>query len=485
MAPGDSARLYHRLTSYDLTSWDPAENWVTPVDDPRVLQDFVPNDLATFPALCKAYPPGLPTVELPRSWPPGAGTTTAVLAGRSSSPSGTLDLARLARLLHLSAGVVRTTERADGRRYLFRAAGSAGGRFPLDLYVAARGVEGLPDGVHWFDPPNHALLQIGPPPEGERTTLVVTGVPWRTSWRYSERGLRHIYWDAGTMLAQTLVVADDAGLAPRLRTVFPDADVTRLVGADGAQEFPVAIVTLGDGEPAIRPTGEAAVGAVDSRPPLEFPLITRAQHAGDGDDLGDPWPAGAQLEGGPPPSAGLDEVILRRGSTRIMDASRSVARDVFEWSLAAALRGSRVPHFVAVHAVDGLEPGLYRWPDLAAPVRAGDLRDELFHVCVDQDLGRDAAFVVIAAADPERLDDRGYREAQLDAGIVEGRVHLAAYALGIGASGMTFLDSEIPGLVGEPLIGLIFTCVGVPTYRNRPGGAPGEPRRLYDPTMRR
>jgi hypothetical protein len=273
-------------------------------------------------------------------------------------------------------------------------------------------------------------------------------------------------------------VADDAGLGPRLRTVFPDAAVTRLVGADGTQEFPVAIVTLGDGAPAIWPTGEAAVGAVDSRPPLEFPLVTQAQHAGDGDDLGEPWPAGPQLEGEPPPSAGLDEVILRRGSTRSMDASRSVARDVFEWSLAAALRGSRVPHFVAVHAVDGLEPGLYRWPDLATPARSGDLRDELFRVCVDQDLGRDAAFVVIAAADAEALDDRGYREAQLDAGIVEGRLHLAAYALGIGASGMTFLDSEIPGLVGEPLIGLIFTCVGVPTYRSRPGGAPGEPHRL-------
>ena len=132
---------------------------------------------------------------------------------------------------------------------------------------------------------------------------------------------------------------------------------------------------------------------------------------------------------------------------RIMDASRSVGRELFEWSLTAALRGSRVPHFVAVHAVEGMEPGLYRWPSLDVPVRAGNLRDELFRVCLDQDLGRDAAFVVIAAVDGGRLDDRGYREAQLDAGIVEGRLHLAAYAQGLGASGMTFLDSEIPALL--------------------------------------
>jgi hypothetical protein len=204
--------------------------------------------------------------------------------------------------------------------------------------------------------------------------------------------------------------------------------------------------------------------------------VTHAQHAGNDTRLGDPWPAGAPLDGEPPPSADLDDVILLRGSTRQMDPSQSVGRETFEWSLAASLRGSRVSHFVAVHAVDGLEPGLYRWPALDAPLRTGDMREELFRVCVDQELGRDAAFVVLGAVDLDRVDDRGYREAQLDSGIVEGRLHLAAYALGIGASGMTFSDSEIAGLLGEPLGALLFTCVGVPTYRNRPGGAPGQPR---------
>jgi hypothetical protein len=64
---------------------------------------------------------------------------------------------------------------------------------------------------------------------------------------------------------------------------------------------------------------------------------------------------------------------------------------------------------------------------------------------------------------------------QLAAGLVEGRLHLAAYALGYGASGMTFLDTEIPGLLQDDLQAMIFTCVGVPEYANRPGGRPGEP----------
>jgi hypothetical protein len=36
MAPGDTARLYHRLTSYA-----PDRAWTTPADDSRGLHDFV------------------------------------------------------------------------------------------------------------------------------------------------------------------------------------------------------------------------------------------------------------------------------------------------------------------------------------------------------------------------------------------------------------------------------------------------------------
>jgi hypothetical protein len=103
------------------------------------------------------------------------------------------------------------------------------------------------------------------------------------------------------------------------------------------------------------------------------------------------------------------------------------------------------------------------------------LRDELRRVCLDQGLAGDAAFVVIAATDVGELDDHAYREVQLAAGLVEGRLHLLAYALGASASGMTFLDSEIPGLLGDPLDALLFTCIGVPDYRSSSGGLPGSP----------
>jgi hypothetical protein len=193
---------------------------------------------------------------------------------------------------------------------------------------------------------------------------------------------------------------------------------------------------------------------------VEFPLVTLAQRAGDAEGSYEPWPSAPPWPGELPRTADLDTVIVRHRSTRVMDPAAVLARETFERCVALGTRGTWLPTFVAVHAVEGVEPGLYRWPDLDRPIRAGILRDELFRVCWDQELGRDAAFVVISAVDLDALDDRGYRDAQIQAGLVDGRLHLSAYALGIGASGMTFLDSEIEGLLGEPLAGLLLTCVG-------------------------
>lgn len=461
-------RALHRLTSYQ-----PDREWTEPIDDPRLVADLEVNDLTRLPWFFKRYPQPLPRLPLPRTLPTTAAPAVAVLAGAADIARTDLDLPQLSRLLHLSAGVVRTTQRPYGT-YYFRAAGSAGGRFPLEVYVAVPDGTALPAGVHWYDPHDHALVLVGPPPGGAAPAIVVTGVPWRTGWRYRERGYRHVYWDAGTMLSQLLAAADSAGLTAALHTRFPDAAVAALVGADRVHELPVAVVALGAGDPALDATGAAAAGDTDQAP-LEFPLVTAAQRAGERDTLGAPWHRGAPVEVPARQTDPVEAVALARGSQRRMDPTRGLPADTLHTCLRAALRGIDLPHRVVVHDVDGLTPGVYRWPDLSTPVRPGALRDELYRVCLDQELGRDAAFVVISAVDVATLDDRGYREAQLAAGLVGGRLHLLAYALGASATGMTFLDSEIPALLGEPLDALLFTCVGVPQYKATAGGPPGAP----------
>jgi Nitroreductase family len=462
------AGLLHRLTRVEAgRGWE-----VFATDDARLRRDLVYDAVETLAPQVKAYPAGLPTVVLPRALPTTGASATGALAGVPVLAQR-LDASQLGRVLFLGAGVVRTSHRR-GRTWLFRAAGSAGGRFPLEVYASTKGVAGVPDGVHWYDAVEHALRCVGPPATGEATTLVVTGVPWRTGQKYAERGWRHLYWDAGTLISQLVTAASSAGLDPQLRTLFPDQQVSELVGADGVHEFPLLLVSLGVKPPAVQPSGPATRGGL---PEIEFPLVTAAQHSGDRDVLGPAWPLGAPLPD-VPDAEPFEQVVLRRGSQRRMNRSATMPREKLDWPMRAAMRGIDVPHWVAIHGVDGVAPGVYRWPELDAPIRTGDLRGLLAHVAMDQPLAGEASYVTISAIHGGTLDERGYREAQLAAGMVEGRLHLAAYALGATATGMTFYDSEVPGLLGESdddLISLLFTCVGVAEYRSTPGGGPGAP----------
>src|SRR4051812_40583027 len=103
---------------------------------------------------------------------------------------------RAQRSRHAASGVQVLRGRAAGGRAAAHLAARHGARdgrvgrraLPARAVRASRGVAGLADGVHWYDPVGHALARVGPPAARDATTLVVTGVPWRTGWRYAERG---------------------------------------------------------------------------------------------------------------------------------------------------------------------------------------------------------------------------------------------------------------------------------------------------------
>jgi hypothetical protein len=43
----------------------------------------------------------------------------------------------------------------------------------------------------------------------------------------------------------------------------------------------------------------------------------------------------------------------------------------------------------------------------------------------------------------QRFGNRGYRAVQLEAGILGGKIYLAAYAQRLGATGLTFYDDDV------------------------------------------
>jgi SagB-type dehydrogenase family enzyme len=142
---------------------------------------------------------------------------------------------QLERTLGLGAGVTRRR-----RGYDFRTYSSAGALYPIEIYVATA------DGLFHFHPRELGLQRLRDDDVrdtlgGGETVLALTGILWRTAWKYDARGYRHLFWDAGTMLANLLELAPGEA---RVLTGFVDDEVNTVLGVDGIDEAAVALLQL-------------------------------------------------------------------------------------------------------------------------------------------------------------------------------------------------------------------------------------------------
>ena len=105
-------------------------------------------------------------------------------------------------------------------------------------------------------------------------------------------------------------------------------------------------------------------------------------------------------------------------------------------------------------------------------LKEGDFRTEASYLGLEQALPGDAAVAVFFLADLERIlkryGNRGYRAAQLEAGILGGRLYLAAYAQRLGATGLTFFDDDVVNFFSPHAAGksaIFLTALGVSRKR--------------------
>jgi SagB-type dehydrogenase family enzyme len=404
----------------------------------------------------------------------------------------------LAALLRWGAGVVRTRRLPGGDVYSFRSYSSAGALYPVELYLVCAELGGVQAGVYHFHPGELALRQLrrgdvrdalaeaaaAPELTEARAVLVLTGIHWRSAWKYQARAYRHLFWDAGTMLANLLALASSGGTEARLLTGFVDAKVDRLVGAGGEREWPLALLALDKAAPA-PPCGELEPLQLEvaplSRREVAYPLafaLHAASRLTDADEVRR-YRAPARPEAVAPsaPDWGkpLEAVLRRRGSIRDF-SPRAIPVTVLATILeqAAAPIPADVPPCneicVIANAVEGIEPGVYRFwpPDGFELVRAGSFRRQAGYLCLEQKLGALAAATIFLLADLGpvlgMLGNRGYGAAQLEAGIRTGRIYLGAYASGLAATASTFYDDDVtrflaPGTGKSPLLA---AAVGYP-----------------------
>ena len=186
----------------------------------------------------------------------------------------------------------------------------------------------------------------------------------------------------------------------------------------------------------------------------------------------------------------VDEVIRRRGSTRRF-ARQRISFSELSTILDRTTRGIPADYldpigaclcdtYLIVHAVDGLPSGAYAYRPAHRALellREGEFREQAGSLALGQGLAADASVNFYYLTDlnrvVERFGDRGYRAAQLEGGILGGKVYLAAYALGCGATGLTFLDDDVTDFFAPEAAGkavMFLTAVGRPARRARTSG---------------
>lgn len=417
-----------------------------------------------------------------------------------------------------------------------RAAPSAGGLYPAELYLVSRGTPLLPAGlynyqcnthslVHFWDSEVWHMLQTAcfwhPVLESTQLALLTTAVFFRSAWRYQDRAYRRIFLDTGHLLGNIELACAINDYRPHLIGGFVDQIVNQMLYLDAEQEGAITVIPLAD-LLDVKQNLPLAQTALPSPAQSDYPEIPDGQLLGclhqatqiQPERPGQPAknvkvavsperPTGADKYNFSfclrVPTAtspikwgddleGLETTLLRRRSTRaytgasITLAALQALLDFTYQPQHYMVQGldsapdffdlSEIQTFVAVSGVIGLDDGCYYYATQAQElrqIRFKNFRRELHHLCLGQDLGRDAAAVVFHTADLKsavaKYGDRAYRYLHMDAGHLGQRLNLAAIYLGLGVSGIGgFFDDQVNEVLGIPTdeAVLYLTTIGQP-----------------------
>lgn len=208
-------------------------------------------------------PPG-PVIELPAPRFDGTVSVEAALKNRRSARTyidAPLTLADVSQLLWAAYGITQTRDNAPSFiRGGLRTAPSAGARYPLDLYLAAFNVTGLPAGVYWYDSEKHQLMRTV---EGDQrkevseaafnqgmfetasAAIVYSAVYERSMVKYGQRGRdRYVCMDLGHSAENVYLQAYALKIGTVAVGAFTDLWLKKACGMTRPEE-PLYIMPLG------------------------------------------------------------------------------------------------------------------------------------------------------------------------------------------------------------------------------------------------
>ncbi len=504
----EAALAYHNDTKHSLLSIH---------SEPHHL------DFDNQPLPFKIYT-GLDPIPLPREIASsGVGALAAVASDGRFEGEVVPGLPALTSLLHHAAGITKKRS-FPGGEILFRAAACTGALYHIELYLVCGDLPGLEAGVYHFGVHDFALRRLrkgdyranlvqasGGQEDvaGAPAVVVCTSTYWRNSWKYRARAYRHCFWDNGTILANLLAISAAHRLPAGIVTGFVDSMVNELLDLDTDKEVAISLVPLGwttdlPQDAALPTPGLDLETRPLSRTQVDYPAIREMHRASSFADPNEVREYRSRPAAAPPsqsvsgrefpltpPSttneadAGLEAVVQRRGSSRrfarqpmtlkqlstiLLQSTKGIPADFLDPS-----GGSLCRLYLIVNDVLGLPAGSYffnREYSSLEMLEEGDFRNAGGYLGLQQAIPADASVDVFFLTDLEhvleRYGNRGYRAAQLEAGMVGGKMYLSAYAQRLGASGLTFFDDDATNFFSphaEGLAVMFLVALGVPARR--------------------
>lgn len=181
---------------------------------------------------------------------------------RDYEPGYKLSLYELYTLLHYSYGIMAWEKLNTGNGHFgYRPTPSAGGLYPLELYIAVFSGH-MPEGIYHYQARENSLELVTPGNFMEQCSatlqtapyinlkdaagvIFITGIPERVMIKYGERGYRFLLQEAGFVGQNISLLCEESGLGCCFVGACLDNRVEEMLGIDGVFESLQSVLVIG------------------------------------------------------------------------------------------------------------------------------------------------------------------------------------------------------------------------------------------------
>ncbi len=469
-------------------------------------------------------------VNLPSTFPYPMEDSIVCLKKRidsNLSKHSQIDPKILSQILFFSAGITRKVN-FNNNVYYMRAASATGALYPIEIYLICQNMQNIDAGVYHFCPADFTLTQLR---KGDfrsilftatgnnnkviqaPITLIFTSIAWRNSWKYQTRSYRHWFWDAGVILANFLALCNNNNLSSQIILGYHDEVINRLLGLQYQKETAIALATIESyykyNDSKQFNFNQLSSLKCETKPISKYEetiypdiwkihessYLNSSREITNWTSMKNKWNLNSYNKKeiyhnvvDITSKYNLGDLILQRGSTRRFSKKPITITQLQNILYLVSInipfdfitdKQSLIDIYFIANSVNNLQSGKYYYNKLENNIEEleeGDFRGVAGHLCLDQKLFSDASVVFFLLTNIDTIlkywGNRGYRAVQLEGGICAGKIYLAAYSQGLGASGSTFYDDEVTESFlphSNQKSTIISIGVGIPAYTAKPG----------------